>query len=51
MAIGNCGQDAHIGVAPSRRMLEAQLRDGELEAMQRGLETMVRAYLAACGAG
>jgi hypothetical protein len=34
----------------SRRMLESGLRKGELEAMQRGLVTMVRAYLAACAA-
>lgn len=31
----------------SRRMLEARLGDGELEAMQQGLKTMVRAYLQA----
>jgi hypothetical protein len=35
----------------SRRILESERRDGELEAMQRGLVTMVRAYLAACVAG
>lgn len=35
----------------SRRILESQPRDGELEAMQRGLATMVRAYLAACVVG
>jgi len=34
----------------SRRMLDARLRDGELEAMQQGLATMVRAYLQACAA-
>lgn len=34
----------------SRRMLESGLRKGELEAMQQGLVTMVRAYLAACAA-
>jgi AcrR family transcriptional regulator len=33
----------------SRRMLEARLREGELEAMQQGLATMVRAYLQTCG--
>lgn len=32
----------------SRRILESQLGDERLEAMQRGLGMMVRAYLAAC---
>jgi AcrR family transcriptional regulator len=32
----------------SRRMLESGLQGGELQAMQRGLATMVGAYLAAC---
>ena len=34
----------------SRRMLEARLHDGELQAMQQGLTTMVRAYLQTCAA-
>jgi AcrR family transcriptional regulator len=34
----------------SRRMMEARPHDGELEAMQQGLATMVRAYLQTCAA-
>jgi AcrR family transcriptional regulator len=35
----------------SRRMLESGLRESELQAMQRGLVTMVRAYLVTCVVG